>query len=430
MSITFPTDAESSLVHAPAPRTLTTGTAGPAGRVRGLQPVIESLNLTEAVRFSDAYTRWLRLVGHDSTAKIEQHPDSVLRELSTCNTNLTERPPVALFVNPSEQPRQSLAAGILLPHDLRLNSLGGLGFPWTLRGYRLVGNSLLGWRNIESQRAVLKAMLVWVQNHKADFLAVEDVEQQSSLWSLLESGKHGFRCYLSSPIRPRCRARFPIPGRDYWRKFSPKVHNSLRQKAKTLGRSRLIRVSEMDQVPEFIEHTQAVAQNPRPGQRRREVAVRDQRELQTCLLLAEQRWLRSYVLMIDGTPAGFVTGYQNRTGYQIRDVQCDGRFDKHSAEAILLYRVLEDLIKHDSPRVVDFGVGDAQFKRFFANESSRSANVMLIRQSRSLNSILEYLQTCRVVRTILRTIVEGLRDCDPLRYLQFDAGSGANAEDD
>jgi hypothetical protein len=38
---------------------------------------LEALDLTDGARFTDAYGRWLRLIGYDSGATIDQHPDIV-----------------------------------------------------------------------------------------------------------------------------------------------------------------------------------------------------------------------------------------------------------------------------------------------------------------------------------------------------------------
>jgi hypothetical protein len=385
----------------------------------------------ESVRFTDAYGRWQRLAGRESSARIEQHPDCVLRELPHCDGDLTRLPPVALFANPSESARESLAAGILVPKTATANSLGGLGLPWNLRGYRVVGNSLLGWRGNEIQRLVLDAALTWVDHHEADFLLVENVEQRSALWSLLEAGKErGFTWSPTSQIEPRFRVRFPVPADDYWRKFSPKIQNTLRWNAKAIGRSRLVRVTEPEQVPGFLENMQTIIQRSEPVGKAPRLSFRDQRELQICMILEEHRWLRSYVLVVDGIPAAYVMGYQNRDGYRIKEMKCDPRFADRSPEIVMVYRILRDLIKHETPQVVDLGPGQAVFQRLYGNEIGKSADVLLVRQSRLLKMGLAYLRTCQVIRAISELVVAGLRDCEPFQLLQFDAGSGRSVKEE
>lgn len=339
-------------------------------------------------------------------------------------------PPVALLANPSKLATQSLAAAILVPRELRLNSLGGLGFPWKLCGYRLVGDSLLGWRGIECQRFVLSAVLDWLREHEADFLLVEYVDQRSTLAShLCANGEADFIPFPVMPQRPQSRVRFPTPPADLWRKFSKKALNSLRQKAKSIVRSRLVRVTEPDQVPNFIEHVDAVIHSSEPRRRRSSVAS-DCRELQMCLQLAERRWLRSYIWMIDGTPAGFVIRYQNRSGFRLRRLLCDNRHDRHSAETIMLFRVLEDLIKHDTPLAADFGPGDEPYKRLFANELVRTSDMLLVRRSRGLRACLAYVRACRGIRVMARTVMAALRDCNPRRLLLTDSSNGAALDAD
>ncbi|MBI5759812.1 MAG: GNAT family N-acetyltransferase [Planctomycetales bacterium] len=426
-----PPSSDTSRPVSRLPRYMTNSSVTETPRGPEVNLMVETLPLIESVRFSDAYGRWLRLAGRDSSARIEQHPDCVLRDLPYCDGDMVKLPPVALFANPSESPRESLAAGILVPKDVSTNSLGGLGLPWKLRGYRVVGNSLLGWRGNDIQRLVLDAALTWVDHHHADFLLVEDVDQRSALWSLLEAGcERGFTWSPTSQIQPRFRVRFPVPVDDYWRKFSPKTQNTLRRKAKAIGRSRLVRVTEPDQVPEFLEYVQTVVQRSQSAGKMPSRVARDQRELQSCLLLADHRWLRSYVLIVDGTPAAYVIGYQNRDGYRIKELKCDPRFADRSPEVVIVYRLLQDLIKHETPQIVDLGWGNSDFQRLYGNEIGKSADVLLVRQSRCLNFGLAYLRTCHVIRTISRLVVEGIRDCEPFQHLHIDAGSGRPEEEE
>ena len=278
---------------------------------------------------------------------------------------------------------------------------------------------------------MLDAALTWVDHHRADFLLVEDVDRRSVLWSLLEAGcERGFTWSPTSQIRPRFRVRFPTPADDYWRKFSPETQNTLRRKAKAMGRTRLVRVTEPDQVPGFLESVQTVVQQSQPADKSPNPVSRDPRQLQRCLLLAEHRWLRSYVLIVDGTPAAYVIGYQNRDGYRIDELRCAPRFADRSPEVVMVYRLLQDLLRHETPQVVDLGRGHADYQRLFGNDIQKSADVLLFRKSRCLNLRLASLRTGRIIRAIARLVGEGLRDCVPSHLLHFNSGSGKSEGED
>jgi hypothetical protein len=99
------------------------------------------------------------------------------------------------------------------------------------------------------------------------------------------------------------------------------------------------------------------------------------REL-TCLGLA-RGWARVYVLYLDGQPAAFWPGavwggtfFSGTPGY-------DTRFADYGIGKYVLMRLIQDLCEEPGIDSVDYGSGEADYKRQFGNDNWAEADVLL-----------------------------------------------------
>jgi CelD/BcsL family acetyltransferase involved in cellulose biosynthesis len=107
----------------------------------------------------------------------------------------------------------------------------------------------------------------------------------------------------------------------------------------------------------------------------------DPSELRLVELGAERGWLRAYLLSVDGEPRAFWIGlaygrvfFTGPTGY-------DPSLGHLRLGTYVLMRMLEDLCEDDAVDVVDYGVGDAEYKRHFGSESSLEEDVLVFAPS-------------------------------------------------
>jgi CelD/BcsL family acetyltransferase involved in cellulose biosynthesis len=124
------------------------------------------------------------------------------------------------------------------------------------------------------------------------------------------------------------------------------------------------------EVGAFFDHVDAVApsthQYPGAYLYRGAPAERELARLGT-----ERGWFRGYVLLIDGEPAAFWTGFAykglfgwgGRTGY-------DRRLRRYEPGTVLLMRMIDDLCRDPDVHVLDFGQGAEQYKRRLATRTS------------------------------------------------------------
>ena len=91
--------------------------------------------------------------------------------------------------------------------------------------------------------------------------------------------------------------------------------------------------------------------------------------------------MRCYVLMQDEMPIAFQAAIQWGIAVVLNETGYDLPFSEYSPGIVIHFRVLEDFIAHDTPRFVDFGPGDYDFKQFFGSRHTYSGRVLVVRRS-------------------------------------------------
>jgi len=216
--------------------------------------------------------------------------------------------------------------------------------------------------------------------------------------------------------QPHWWIRFPEKPGEYWNQFSSKTRYNFRREAQKLKHS-VTCFAEKESVPGFLEKAHEISK--RSWQRKR-LGLRIGNTLEERSFyefLASQGALRSYVLELDGRPLAFGVGVQWKGCFILEETAYDSTYSSYSPGTVLLFRILQDLIARDTPRLVDFGFGDGEYKRLFANQQTVSGSVLLLpRRLRPMLAMwVERLR--RGVSRGFRTASSGLRISSRLRRL-------------
>jgi CelD/BcsL family acetyltransferase involved in cellulose biosynthesis len=109
------------------------------------------------------------------------------------------------------------------------------------------------------------------------------------------------------------------------------------------------------------------------------VGFSDERVQRSLTELAMDRgWFRGYVLYLDDAPAAFWHGNAYEGVFGIGATGFDPAFADARPGTYLLMRAVEDLAADDSVHTLDFGFGDAEYKRHFGDESWLEEDVVLV----------------------------------------------------
>lgn len=101
--------------------------------------------------------------------------------------------------------------------------------------------------------------------------------------------------------------------------------------------------------------------------------------------MAEQGWLRCYLLRAGDHPLAFVIGYQSYGCFVASRTAYDEGWAEWSPGKALWHRLVQDL--HEAPEVdvLDFGHGDWEYKRILANAQREAVDLRLVsRRPRTL----------------------------------------------
>lgn len=94
-------------------------------------------------------------------------------------------------------------------------------------------------------------------------------------------------------------------------------------------------------------------------------------------LCANMGWLHAYVLYINGTPASFSLGTLYKNTLFLDSTGYDPSYRKYEPGTVVFLKVMEDLYKSRIVKSVDFGSGDAPYKREYSDHMWNEASFFI-----------------------------------------------------
>lgn len=215
------------------------------------------------------------------------------------------------------------------------------------------------------------------------------VPTDSKLWQMLQVAGYSQKGWLLHVVdgpRPWHLLDLRDSFDDYLMAMSSKARANLRREVRKLQelaqhQSLLWRVSAAEDVEAFLEGATKVN---RGSWQHRILGSRIDVESSTRKSfedLATRGILRAYLLNLNNTPCAFVIGYQHYGVYCYAEIGFDESFAEYSPGKVLLFLIIEDLHKDAPPKLLDFGMGDAAYKRRFANREESDMSCLIIRKS-------------------------------------------------
>lgn len=125
---------------------------------------------------------------------------------------------------------------------------------------------------------------------------------------------------------------------------------------------------EDDEVPDLMEANEAIA--VKTYQRGLGVGFHKNAETRNRLKVAAKKgWLRGYVLFLDGKPAAFWVCFKYKGGLYTGDTGYDPEYESYRIGSFLLNTIFQEAFSSDDTSFIDFGFGDASYKRGFCDTS-------------------------------------------------------------
>jgi hypothetical protein len=317
---------------------------------------------------------WMGCLHRDPSSSVYLHPDIAL----LAGTSSDEPPIVYGSLHPGETGPESVSSiGVFGGKGMDVRPVPGLPLKLSLRGRYLVANRLLGEADPREVVGLLRFVRELLLGPQVDFVLFDDLDTKSPLWRELAAIRdRGISVFY--PAQPQPHWWIDVPGRpdDYWNHFTPRRRKELRRQARNFEHAVTRFTTEADVEP-FLERAHEVALKHWQAKRRGLRIHNSPQEVRALKAIAALGGLRSYVLDHGGKPVAFYLAIQWGGCFVPEEVGYDLAFAKASPGTTLLLRVMEDVLTRDTPRLVDFGAGDAEYKRLFCTTRTESGPVVI-----------------------------------------------------
>lgn len=352
---------------------------------------------------SSLYWEWKSAFEKDPAASPLQHPDIVLAELAKSKTP-SRITPVAICDRST--PYRTLLA-ILLPKSIRTSQVGGVGPDRRLEGLRLVGGRMLGqFASIEHEHVLLRSAARYATEMQAEFLLIEDLDESSNLSAVVrEQAAHDCLLFITHEFQPHHYIDFPPSEEEYLQTFSSHCRKLFRRVLRKCSHAQLERVTETDQLPDFLQAAHEISRQSWQSQQFGLRVRNDEAEFDQMAALAIQGLLRCYLLRIDGMPAAFAVGNQHAGCFRYEETAFAPQFRHLSPGRTMFLQIIADLFQFNPPKCLDFGLGDAEYKRQFANRTTRSGTLWLVPPTLRARMSLAHLNVCRSLRSAIYSTI-------------------------
>jgi hypothetical protein len=217
-----------------------------------------------------------------------------------------------------------------------------------------------------------------------DIFAFDRLEVGRPLWDFVQSycRRGPFRCYLASPqMESAHQIHFPPSHKDYMASLGSRTRQNLRRMTRKLvddRQARLERITTAEELPRFLDEVDHVYRDTWQakvyGYRPRNSPA----ELNLLGGLAREGWLRSYLLTDCSGPVAFDIAFQYDGMFYAQEIGYAQAAAEHSPGTVLMHLYIEDLYRERLPAKLDFGLGDAVYKRSLCNAQIPGAAVHLV----------------------------------------------------
>jgi hypothetical protein len=252
-----------------------------------------------------------------------------------------------------------------------------------LRTITIVDGGMLGDLADGGAEQLVRELVAVVDRDEAEALAFHRLQTGSPAHeAVLRVGDLSRRRFRVDAPRPRWQLDLPDSREEYLKSRSRSTRESLRRYEKRFekdfaGRIEVRRFQMADDFDAIVSDMEPVA--AKSYQRSLGVGFTDSREFRVLIELGLRRgWFRAWVLYIDGVPSAFWFGFGYGGVFSIGSPGYDPALGDYRVGNYVHLRMIDDLCHDPTISTVDYGSGDAEYKRRFGSFSSDEQDVLLL----------------------------------------------------
>lgn len=257
---------------------------------------------------------------------------------------------------------------------------------WPARFARLFGDDIQVAAEASPQACIAAAFQTLLNHHaEYDLVAFDALPMDHVLWNMVtgpsirSSGWRWFHAEAQAELRHQI--LLPASHEAYMASLGSRTRQNLRRMARKLcqeRQGRLLRITQPEQVPQFLDQVDQVFRETWqaktfgywPRNRPDQVAFFQE--------LARLGFLRSYLLQDGDRPLAYDIAFQYRDVFHAYEIGFAQSAAELSPGTVLMHLFIEDLFRERTPRWVDFGSGNQQYKKSLCTHSHSVADILLI----------------------------------------------------
>jgi hypothetical protein len=254
-----------------------------------------------------------------------------------------------------------------------------------LRLLTTVHGGLLGDQNAPNMNLLLNAIVDALKSGEADAACFHGLEHGNALHQALENaGSFWTRDAHPVPLQ-RWRVRLPKTYDEFLRSRSSNTRHNVKRYSKRFieafqGQWAIRSFSAPDEVEAMLADTEAVAQNTYHRGLGVGFIINEQTRA-ISLLSAQKRWLRAHILYVNGKPCAFWNGWLYGRTFFTWTTGFDPTLNDSRPGMFLLQHMFRELCAEGCVDEVDFGLGDAQYKRDWCDFHCKQVSQLLFARS-------------------------------------------------
>lgn len=240
----------------------------------------------------------------------------------------------------------------------------------------------------------------------------ETIKENSFLFEYLKKSANitdNYFLYLPDGLRNYYYVVLPRSFENYMQALRSKRRKNLERKISAIkenvGMIRLQSFHTADSVGSFMTSAMQVVRNSWQykviGQRLND----SEKSIENKIDLAKRGIFHSYVLFGGKRPLAFSLGYNYQSVYSGEEIAYHKDFAAYSPGIILIYMMIEDLIRQGISRL-NMGVGEGSHKHSFANRQIRDAAILVVRKNPANSVLIVFHKSFIMLRNFLRKAIE------------------------
>lgn len=244
-------------------------------------------------------------------------------------------------------------------------------FAFELDSLTIIYGGILGELRAEILAVFFEKIKQLFSEKVASMVFVNFIDDKCKFFELVEGWKTKRQLMIFGDKNLHWKMLCPESMDNYYKTISYKFRKNLNRARRKLSNTQSPKVNfrnytQKEEVGIFLELAEAIAQKSY----QRGIGVgfaKSQREEALTRIAANKSWMSSYVLFLNDSPIAFERIYNYRGALYCQDAAYDPKFRNVEAGTNLFLHIIEQACQKKEIKEIDFGFGDAEYKRRFGS---------------------------------------------------------------